>query len=299
MDSVDEQFETHIAPARNALRDLLLLADDIGYSSGQVPAADSRAMKEIAEQFRFNGDSPWGNDPVQAAHAEAQLLLLGANDSANSMARLLSSDPTPLYAHTVLARSALEHAGRSWWLMDPEIGVKRRVARGMNERIFALTESSRLPLDDERRRAQKRRTALLDIGVELGFRKVRDNKKRPALDEQRPGQTEIIRKLLATGDDRRLGQILYGFFSAVAHGTLFGLSNSVKLDAPEVPKIPGFTFGGAYTRSSEVVIVLSAVLIGLGEAIDRRNKLFGWQSADWSKSWLQAINVASRLLPRT
>lgn len=89
---------------------------------------------------------------------------------------------------------------------------------------------------------------------------------------------------MATGKDRRLGEIVYGLYSAVAHGTTFGLSNSFTLDAEELSKTLGITWGAIYTGSGEVVILLCAVVIGWGQAIDRRNKLFGWHSVDWSQA---------------
>jgi len=138
----------------------------------------------------------------------------------------------------------------------------------MNERIFGLTQQDRMPLGPEdAQRARERRKALFDIGGDLGFKKTRTRRNiPPALVEERPGQTEIIRRLLATGDDRRMGEFVYGLFSAVAHGTTFGLANSVTLDAEDMPKTPGVTWGAIYTGSGEVVIVLCAVVIGWGQA---------------------------------
>ncbi len=294
--SVDERFEAHIAPLRDSLARLIDLADQTREEWGHLPAADSAAMGELAREAKYAGRAPWGDDPIQAAHDSAGLLIFAANDCARSMTSLLRGDPTPVFSHTVLARSVLEHAGRAWWLLDPDVGDRVRVARGMNERIFGLSQQGRMPLDPkDASRARERRKALFKIGAELGFLKVRPKgNSPPMLDEERPGQTEIIRRLMATGKDRSLGEFVYGLYSAVAHGTTFGLSNSVTLDAEELPKTPGVTWGAVYTGSGEVVIVLCAVVIGWGQAIDRKNKLFGWQSVAWSQAWKEAMDIASR-----
>jgi hypothetical protein len=168
----------------------------------------------------------------------------------------------------------------------------------MNERIFGLSQQDRMPLGrEDAKRARERRKALFEAGESLGFDKVRASRNSPPmLDEDRPGQTEIIRKLMATRGDRRLGAFVYGLFSAIAHGTTFGLANSVTIDADELPRTPGVTWGAIYTGSGEVVIVLCAVVIGWGQAIDRRNEHFGWQSPEWSRSWKAAMDIASRSL---
>ena len=294
--SVDERFEAHIAPLRDSLTRLIDLADATRDAWGHLPAENSLAMGELAREATHAGPEPWGDDPLQAAHNSSGLLIYAANDCARAMTDLLRPQRTPVFAHTVLARSVLELAGRAWWLLDPDVGDRLRVARGMNERIFGLSQQDRMPLDRaEAARARDRRKALFEVGASLGFQKVRRNRNSlPMLDEDRPGLTEIIRKLMATGDDAGLGEFVYGLFSAVAHGTTFGLSNSVTLDAEDIPRTPGITWGAVYTGSGEVVIVLCAVVIGWGQAIDRRNKLFGWQSVEWSRAWKEAMDIASR-----
>jgi hypothetical protein len=108
---VDAQFEAHIGPVRDALTRLLDASDELQRSLGSMPDANSRAMAELASEHQFKEAPPWGDDPVHSAHNLAQLLLHGASDCARGAVRLLSSDETPVFAHVVLARGALEHAG--------------------------------------------------------------------------------------------------------------------------------------------------------------------------------------------
>src|SRR5919106_3884162 len=133
--------------------------------------------RTAAEPVPVAGNPAWDDEPVAAAHNLAQLLLFGASDCARALVRLFTPETTPVYAHTVLARASLELASRAWWLLEPTIGVRLRVARGINERLFSLSEQARLPIEDaDRERARERRAGLLDEAERLGFRK---NRSRP------------------------------------------------------------------------------------------------------------------------
>jgi hypothetical protein len=119
----------------------------------------------------------------------------------------------------------------------------------------------------------------------------------PVFSEERPGQTELVRKLLEVGDAAARWARIWAF-SAVAHGTTFGFSSSVTLDAPNLPKTPRVTWGAIYTGSRDVVSVLTAVVLGIGEAYSPRNKLLGWSSDGWNQAWLHALRTARQSFPR-
>jgi hypothetical protein len=297
---IDRGFEEHIAPLRDSLDRLLDLTEATAERWGQMPSAESPAMREIANEAPYNGPEPWGDQPVQSTFNTAGLQIAGAIDCARAIITLLRADRTPIFSHTVLARACLEHAGLVWLLLEPAIGVERRIARGMNERLFALHQQKRLPLDEEEQGEKRtRREALLDIGAGLGLDRVK-GRNGEMLAEQRPSQTEVIRRLFTLPDEPKgLGEAVYGLYSAVAHGTSFGLTDSVTMDAPDLPTTPGVTWGAIYTSSGQVVSVLCAVTLGLGQSIDRRFKLYGWENPDWSGAFLEAIHIAGRSLPRS
>lgn len=292
----DDDFERHVGPLRDALAALLEASEDLRLDWGSMPNAESRAMAELAEERRFRGNQPWGETPVTSAHNLAELQLYGASDCAHAAVDLLKPDrKTPVYSHTVLARATLEHASRAWWLLDPTIGVRLRVARAANELIFSLSQQMRL-LDKVRwEEARAKRAEMLGEAERLGFQKVQANPRgSPSLEEERPGQTKLVKALFGDGES---GGVAYGFFSAVAHATAFGLSSSVTLDAPNMPETPGVMWGAVYTGSPQVVTVLSAMFLGMGEAFKRRNELFGWQSNAWDAAWVRGIDVGKRSLP--
>lgn len=293
------RFEAHIRPVRDALAQLLTASEELRVARGSMADADSQAMAELNKEREYAGSAPWGDRPVEGAHVQAQWLLYAASDSAFGVVRLLSTEDTPIYAHMVLARGALEQAGRAWTLVNPAISLRLRIARSMNERLYGMAEAGRLPIpEDQKRRMRNRRAALLDVADELGFRKVRRNRRTPAsLEEERMGQTALVRALFDLGDDPRLGRLLYGYYSAVAHGTTFGLAQSIKAAAPDMPEVRGLTRGVIFTNSTGVVSVLTSMILGLGAALRVRNEYLGWKSDEWDAAYFEGLRAAKRAFP--
>jgi hypothetical protein len=296
--NLDEAFEAHIGPVRDALAALLQAGDELRDKWGWLPAPESPAMAELADAAQLEANSPWG-DPVQDAHNLGQLLLFAMGDCVDALVAVLSREVrTPVYAHAVLARAALEHAGRASWLFEPAIGFRLRVARGMNDRIFGLSQQARLPLSEQDlARGSKRLEELLAEAARLGFQTVLDRRTGVRyLEERRPSQTQLVTNLLSGDGDASLGAFIYGFFSAVAHGTTFGLTQSVRA-ASNPAGAPGVQWGAVYTDSLSVVHVLAAVILGTREALGRRNALFGWKSPSWNASAADALRAVTRSLP--
>jgi hypothetical protein len=293
--NVEEAFEAHVGPVRDALSDLLRAADELRDNWGWFPAPDSPGMRELANAVEFQAASPWG-DPVHAAHNLGQLLLFAAGDCVEALVAALSPErATPVYAHLVLARAALEQASRAWWLFEPGIGVRLRVARGMNDRLFGIAQQDdRLRVSEhDRTTAFQRREDLLAEAERLGFEIVVSRRIDVRyLEEVRPGQTQLVKELLGAP----LGALVYGLFSAVAHGTTFGLMQSVQR-APNAPRPPGVEWGAVGTDSLDVVHVMAAVILATREALGRRNDLFGWNSDEWNSSAATALQALTGSLP--
>jgi hypothetical protein len=168
----------------------------------------------------------------------------------------------------------------------------------MNERIFGPYEQRRLPLTEEHdARASERLNGLFAEAARLEFQLVSDSSRaRRYLEERRPGQTRFLKNLLSTDGDS-LGAWVYGAFSAVAHGTTFGLMSSVEAAAPNVPRPPGMTWGAVGTSSRDVVSALTAVIVGTMGAHGRRNEFFGWASQSWNETVVHAIQAVKGSFP--
>jgi len=88
---------------------------------------DSPAMAEFTAESALAGPSPWGDLPVTNSHNGTVLLLVAAEDHLKALCRMLERPAPTAFGPVVLARAALEAAGRAAWLAEPGIGAKRRV----------------------------------------------------------------------------------------------------------------------------------------------------------------------------
>lgn len=294
MSDSSEAFETHVGPPRVALTALLDSGEELRQRWGSLPDANSRAMAEIASEGQYVGASPWGDEPVQQAHHLGHLLLLSSDDSVRAACKLLSEGEAPVFAHVVLARSALEHAGRAWWLLDPDLTIRQRVIRGFNERLYSLVQQTRLAIErDARRKARDRIRGIFEEGERIGFRRLPAERGQPAsLEERRPSPTRLMGRLLEIGGDEDLGKLVYSYFSAVTHGTAFGLTQSVDRDMATAPPELGLQQGALFTSSQAVCTVLTGLILGSGRALKARNDLFAWESAKWNTTMVSAFRAA-------
>ena len=92
-----------------------------------VPAWGSEASRERAA-VGPGSSGAWGDIPVRTAYAAASFLLDAMLQCTTAMGSALTVTATP-YVANCLARSALEAGSQAWWLLEPDIGARRRVAR--------------------------------------------------------------------------------------------------------------------------------------------------------------------------
>lgn len=85
----------------------------------------------------------WPRVVVKTAYSVAELYLLAAMDHLGSLAVLIMP-PTPLFGWAVAARSSIEASARAWWLLDPALSVRQRVARSITERLYSVLERDKL-----------------------------------------------------------------------------------------------------------------------------------------------------------
>jgi hypothetical protein len=253
------------------------------------PAENSKADLERAAGVPFMGGEVWG-DPLEQAFNHGVLLLVSAEDFSKSICDLLQRDMVPVFSHVVLMRSALEHASRSRHLLDPKVGARTRASRMMNERLYSFYEQVRLPTTtDELDRTRSRIAALLEEAERLNFKIVRHKSGDRWIDEARESPTRLVRKLFTDGSDH-LGAVLYSYSSAVAHGTWFGLRQSIG------PAPRGGNFAekdrALFTSTQGVVGTLTTLILGLGAAYDSRDDLLGWLSPTWTELRQQTLRVA-------
>ncbi len=269
-------FYAAIGPTRDALIELLEVAD---FPDSQVPTAKSEAMRELSHEQSYA--EKWGSEPVSNAYLVGAAKRTMAVDCANAMLRDLHEDPRPLYAHNVLSRAILENAASAARLFEPGVGVETRVGRGFNEAIFSHQQVLRITwLPDATRASRKESIELiresarqLGIAVHNGW-----------IAEERLGFTKLIRWLVG----EELGRDLVGYFSAVTHGTRYGLM------APVVD-IDRSTLGARQVRleasADDVNMAVGVAGSALIQALENERQLNGWEWSGWLDTVQEVLDV--------
>lgn len=288
-------FFAHTGPLRTTLVDLVHQAVVMREDHEFLPNVESDAMTELSAEPTFAG--AWGNQPVRQAHNCGAMLILAAEDFIEAACRLLASEPVPVFGHIVLARSALEACGRGQWLYQPQIGVRSRIARGMTERLYSLAEQQRLPGDVvDRACIAERRRPILEEATKQSFVTVTKRRTPTALGEPRPSATETVKHALGDSADPDLGRVLFGYFSAVSHGTVYGLLQGITIVQGDERLWPD-SIGQLKTDSVGVNSVFAAMILAYAEAVERKRRHFGWESEYWAMAVAQSLLAVRRVFP--
>lgn len=296
MSEVDDPFYRKIGPLRDALRAIVDAVEAAGETVGHIAAADSAAMAEVAQQGAYVG--AWGDRPAEQAHSTSTLFMLLARDTARSACRLLDADPVVIYSHMVVARSCLEACARARWLDEPGIGIRRRIARTMTERIYSITEQGRIPGLDESAPPDKQSETLIEAlageAVRQGFDVIKDRRSK-AIGERRLGSTEAVQWLLSDiGPD--LGESVFRFYSAVDHGTIYALGQNLD-PVSDQSELEPVELGQVVVDSRSVELVLAAMILGYGRAADSYLSHRGWNVSTVRARWQEATAMVMRLFP--
>lgn len=92
-----------------------------------VPTWQSEAERECANTETGPG-GPWGSDTIHTVYAGGALYLDTILRCLRAISDALTPETTP-YVINTLARAAMEAGAQLWWLLEPGIGARRRVAR--------------------------------------------------------------------------------------------------------------------------------------------------------------------------
>lgn len=79
---------------------------------------------------------------IDTTYAAARLGLIAVTDHAASLARLITDpDLAGCLAVEAVARSAVETAARSWWLLEPGVSARERAARFLADQLFSAYQA--------------------------------------------------------------------------------------------------------------------------------------------------------------
>lgn len=246
------------------------------------PEPGSEAAAELSNTETRQGGDPWGEDPPRTAYAAANLMMTGVLDDLASLQRLLG-DQMPVIGPTVVARSAIEIASGVWWLMEPGIGVRRRVCR---ELVLSLTSARRArqvgeefqargfqvgqeiteALQQEARVLQRITGLGITPPTSPGFSPVIENER---ADSATDATAAMLRAVLPVSAP---GEYVYRTYSAVTHGEFYGLMNFMA---------PGVTSEGSkllhwHLPPDVLDSTIQLAIAAFRESYQRISKVMGW-----------------------
>jgi hypothetical protein len=106
------------------------------------PGSTFRRDRNNAER-EAEAEGTWGADVFVDVLGISTIGLVSTANLVRSIGRLLYA-PVSLKGVEVLARTALEAAARSWWLLDPDIAPRERVTRGAGDALHGLRADARM-----------------------------------------------------------------------------------------------------------------------------------------------------------
>ena len=109
-----------------------------------TPAWHSDAEDEIKATSRLlrTDGSPWGKSPLSTVFPVSGMLIDTVVQNIDAIHVLLESRATSTLALDAQARAALEAAAQAWWLLEPRLGGRARVAR-----LYIMRRSSAARLE--------------------------------------------------------------------------------------------------------------------------------------------------------
>jgi hypothetical protein len=273
-----DAFREAVSPTIDAVRALVDEIESVDERHGALPDVKSQAMAEIAADSDWGQRSDWDN-PLRDTHSFGAMTLVAARDYARAFAQTLDTDATPVYAHMVVARSALEASVVSAWLNQPGIEVAERVRRGLCEQLYSAMELVRLKLEDDARERVERWKA---IAMDLGWTAITNRSKPVVESTTRPSVPRGIDELIVGDGKWSLGRVEWSFLSALSHVTWYGLRQALPESAPD--DLTGMATVAYGTSSRSVLVQALCVMRALRRTATRRFVLVGWEDEGWERA---------------
>jgi hypothetical protein len=249
------------------------------------PSPGSEGTAEVANQ-ESGPAGPWGEIPVRTAHALTHALMDTVLTHVRALA-LLYVDSPPAMAPTTVARSVMEAGATAWWIMEPGIGPRCRVARVTSERLRSAREAakaiSQLPESVDPADYSETEQQVRDYATALGLAAMQGD---PRIDGQvRPNSTDLISSLFETDTalNRNQARMVYPVYSGVAHALLYGVMQFLR------PTVINGEARLIWNTDPHIIdAVVSYTLAVVIAAMDRVLAVMGWDAASWN-TWKSTL----------
>lgn len=211
----------------NAMRSVLSgfghFASALHEGTDFLPARISQAARE------FETDDA-DREEVETAYSLAAMLLMATENHLEATSRLLV-EPLTNYGLFAVCRAAMENSARAWWLLDPEIDVNERAARGLLTRFSSLHEAAEvedLMIADkgwEELESVIRANHVAERARAQGFTVVNKKHRFELSGFERPSTTALLKEV-----HEELGAVMYKYLSASVHGTSYALMQEMDFE---------------------------------------------------------------------
>ena len=206
----------------------------------RVSASDSPELKSIAwREFyvaapaEWGRDGPWTMEIAGSAHSVGALAVMPSTQTLFSLSQLIRpGQQIAAFGFEIMARSVLESSSRAWWIYDPKIDLRTRVARGKTVELYSVDEgvkAERAATDDTLHFAPHRERIVREaetLGLTPDYSKGGDLIGYEG--QRRPDSTTIIEEMLGDLLGRRpASKAVYRLYSAIDHATVYAMIRSL------------------------------------------------------------------------
>ncbi len=274
----------------------------------QPPWIGTPAGGELSHDGEYAG--AWGNHPVQQVLLLPATLLLHTDDHLSGIAGVLRA-PETVMTHQTLTRAALASCAVTHHVLEPGIGVRERLRRGMN--VYLLSFAEQINMTDDQhldalvqpfRRMEDIVNAARAHGFGVskatrGLKKIRRPIDVPHLGVAPLSEMELVRQLVSGDDDDPVGLLVYRMGSAFTHGQphVLNMLNLQRLSSP----VEGMGLARVGVSTAEVVRDTAPIVYGVHRTMLRACEHYGWDIRRWQtvaqpavRYWAEGLQALPR-----
>jgi hypothetical protein len=218
-----------------SIREAGEFVDTFRAAQDQDPEPRSEAWREFYTSSETGPGGTWGPETARVAYSVGALGVMAAAQNLIALGQLLRPrQEVAAYGFEVITRAILEASARAWWIYEPSIGVRVRVARAKTVELHSANEGVKAEqlVPDRPRLFAAERERLLNEAEGLGLTFDYSNPPRRLLGfegQRRPYATPIIKDLLTQLGLRDGAAVIFPNYSAVAHATTFAMLRNLEI----------------------------------------------------------------------
>ncbi len=240
-----------------------------------TPLVGSPAMAELAAETPYR--TPLMLTPLTNTTTYASVLGFAVVDAIKAYAHHLRHPDLLVWAPFVTARAGLDAAAYAFWLIEPSIGVERRVQRGMAFRLHNAREQMRAPAQLPTAKHLGRNTvaSIKESAAVFGWT-IPGKKQRAAVgDSVLPFPKDAIHAVLSHRQDagyQSIADLSWWFYSGVTHAAPYALMQSIASSESRSTGVPGLMEAPIHISGDSMLAAaasLGQAALNLGDAHGR------------------------------